>query len=241
MDEKINSFLSLLESEEAKESLGAGEKLKKIDKSNDKRLLGVILLSIVSMTVLGFFALGLTGSIIFFAIAVISSFWLFYSSKKNMLLKYLSFYRTRVPKVIAMAEGVEVKAENIPECDIISSINEGKPAYRMCHRYGDLYVGFLKFIKNGESVLQGIIYFTEGDDTSLFEERLKEQISDFVIKSEDGKVLLFMPGFDDYLGGRIEHKDDLTADSLLRQYKYYLLGDAFKKAVNGKDFQIPEL
>ena len=109
----------------------------------------------------------------------------------------------------------------------------------MCHKYNDLYVGYLKFMKGSESLLQGIVYFTDGNaDLSPFEEKLKEEVSDFIIKSENGKALLFMPGYDDYLGGRIEQKNDLTKDALLQQYKYYLLGDAFKKAAQGKEFEI---
>ncbi|MBQ7898047.1 MAG: hypothetical protein IJ323_06450 [Clostridia bacterium] len=234
MNEKINAFLSLIKSEEVKKKLGIGEKLKKLDKSNDKRLMGVILLSIVSMTLLGFFALGKAGALIFFAITVIASFWLYYSSKKNMLLKYLSFYRREIPSIIAMAEGCEVKAENVPENSLVTSLSDGKPVFRMCHKYGDLYVGFLKFMKGDVSKLQGFVCYTEGSgDTSDFEENYKEEYPDLTIKTDGTNSLLFIPGCDDYLGGRIEMKDDLSEDFLTRQYKYYLMADAYKKAVKG--------
>ncbi len=232
MNERINAFISFLETDEVKEKLKIAEKIKKLDKSNDKRLMGIILLSIVSMTLLGFFALGKAGSIIFFAVTIIASFWLYYSSKKNMLLKYLAFYRREIPNIIAMAEGCEVKAENIAQNDLITSLSDGKPTYRMCHKYGDLYIGFLKFMSGDVSKLQGLVCFTKGSgDTSDFEEKYMEEYPDLIIKTDGESSLLFIPGCDDYLGGRIEIKDDLSSDYLTKQYKYYLIGDAFKNSV----------
>lgn len=233
MNERINAFISFLETDEVKEKLKIAEKIKKLDKSNDKKLMGIILLSIVSMTLLGFFALGKAGSIIFFAVTIIASFWLYYSSKKNMLLKYLAFYRREIPNIIAMAEGCEVKAESIAQNDLITSLSDGKPTYRMCHKYGDLYIGFLKFMSGDVSKLQGLVCFTKGSgDTSDFEEKYTEEYPDLIIKADGESSLLFIPGCDDYLGGRIEMKDDLSSGYLTKQYKYYLIGDKFKNAVN---------
>lgn len=242
MNDRINCFLDLIEGDTVKEKLNIGKNLKKLDKSNDKRLMGIILLSIISMTVLGFFALGKTGSVIFFGITVIASFWLYYSSKKNMLLRYLTFYRREIPNIIALAEGCEVKAENIPNNDLVSSLSDGKPTYRMCHKYESLYIGFLKFMAGDTSKLQGLVCFTEGSgNTSEFEKELKQFLPECLIKTDGNISLLFIPGCDDYLGGRIEMKDDLSLDYLTRQYKYYLLGDAFKKAVNNEKYEIAEI
>ncbi len=237
MDEKIKAFEELCETSKVKEILEIGEKIKKLDKSMEKRTLGIILISVISMTVLGFISFGFTGSILFFAITVIASFWLFYSSKKNTLLKYLTFYRNKIPQIIGVAEGVSVKSEDMPRKDTLSTIHEGKPVFRMCHKYDDIYMGFLKFMSGDKSLLQGfavaVPWNNEGTD---FQEKLKEIYSDFVIKKDGDTAILFIPGFDDYLGGRLEMIDDLSLPYLTRQYRYYLLADAFGKAMIGEAF-----
>ncbi|MBR6633176.1 MAG: hypothetical protein IKL05_02600 [Clostridia bacterium] len=236
MKEKINAFYDLYNSDGGKEILALGEKIKKLDKSNESRLHIIILLSVVSMTALGFFALGVFGAVLFFGITVIASFGLYYSSKKNILLKYLTFYRRDVPRLIAMADGVEVKAESVPDNSLVSALSDrGKLAYRMCHRYGDLYIGFAKFMVGSEPVLQGVLYYTEGncEPDQAFCDMLKGEFSDCTIKCENGKALLFIPFVQDYLNGRVEMKDDLSFPALLRQYDYYLLGKGFKNSVNG--------
>ena len=234
--EKLNAFSEIFNSDEGKEILALGEKIKKLDKSNEKRTLLVILLSIVSMTFLGYYALGMVGAVIFLAITVIASFWLFYSSKKNVLLKYLTFYRSRVPKMIAMAEGVEVKAEEIPDSDLVSTLcDRGRLCYRMCHRYGDIYVGYAKFLSGGEPVLQGVLCYTEGncDISEPFKELLDGEFNEYTVKCDNGKAMLFLPWVEDYLNGRVEMKDDLSFPALVRQYDYYLLGKSFASEVNG--------
>ena len=50
MDEKIRAFEELYESPKVKEILEIGDKIKKLDKSREKRTLGIILLSVISMT-----------------------------------------------------------------------------------------------------------------------------------------------------------------------------------------------
>lgn len=237
MDEKIKAFAELLETPKVKEILEIGKKIKKLDKSMEKRTLGIILISVISMTVLGFISFGFTGSILFFAVTVIASFWLFYSSKKNMLLKYLTFYRNRIPEIIGMAEEVSVKSEDIPMKDILSTIHNGKPVFRMCHKYGDIYIGFLKFMSGDTSLLQGLAVSVPcNNESTEFEEKLKEVYSDFVIKKDGDVAILFIPGFDDYLGGRVDMTDDLSLPYLTRQYRYYLLADAFGKGINGEEF-----
>lgn len=237
MDEKITAFEELFNTEQVKKILDVGEKIKKLDKSNEKKLLGIILLSVIFMTVLGFISFGLTGSILFFAITVISSFWLFYSSKKNVLLKYLAFYRKKVPEIIAMAEGVDVRSEDVPYQDLIKSIHDGKPTFRMCHKYGEIYVGFLKFMSGDESILQGFAVCVNGKKSdNQFKEILLKTYPDAIIKENDGIALLFIPGFDDYLGGRVDMTDDLTLTYLVRQYRYFLLADAFSHAMRGESF-----
>lgn len=237
MDEKIKAFEELYETPKVKEILAIGQKIKKLDKSTEKRTLGIILISVISMTILGFTSFGVTGSILFFAITVISSFWLFYSSKKNILLKYLTFYRMKIPEIIAMAEGVSVKSEDIPKKHTLSTIHDGKPVFRMCHRYEDLYIGFLKFMSGDSSLLQGLaISVPCNNESTEFEEKLKEIYPEFVIKRDVENVILFIPGFDDYLGGRVDMTDDLSLPSLTRQYRYYLFADSFRKAMIGQTF-----
>lgn len=236
MDERINAFSDVCDSDEGKEILALGEKIKKLDKSNEKRILFVIVTSLVTMTILGYVAFKIIGAILFCAITVIASFWLFYTSKKNVLLKYLTFYRSRVPRLIAMTEGVEVKAEEIPDTDLVLTLSEkGNLAYRMCHRYDDMYVGFAKFMVGDEPCLQGLIYCVKGEYKTCesLEALLESEFGDFTIKSENGSSLLFIPGVEDYLGGRVEMKDDLTLSALAKQYDYYLLGKSFGEIVGG--------
>ncbi len=237
MDEKIKAFEELCETSKAKEILEIGEKIKKLDKSMEKRTLGIILISVISMTVLGFISFGFTGSLIFFAITVIASFWLFYSSKKNMLLKYLAFYRNKIPQIIGIAEDVSVKSEDMPKNNTLSTIHDGKPVFRMCHKYGDIYVGFLKFMSGDTSLLQGLAVSVPYNSYNAgFEEKLKELYPDAVIKKDEYTAILFIPGFDDYLGGRVDMKDDLSLPYLMRQYRYYLLADAFRRAMADEEF-----
>lgn len=236
MNEEIKAFSEVYSSDEGREILALGEKIKKLDKSNSKRLMWIILMSMVSMTVLGFAALDVIGSVLFFSITAIASFWLYYLSKKNVLLKYLTFYRSRVPVLIAKADGVEVAAEEIPDADLVATLSDrGKLSYRMCHRYGELYMGFVKFTAGTEPVLQGLVYCCDGEAEKLekFQELLENYFEDSVIKAENGRALLFLPWVNDYLDGRVETKDDLSFSALVRQYDYYLLGKSFKKAVNG--------
>ncbi len=238
MNEKLKAFFDVYESTEGKEILALGYKIKRLDKSNDRRMQFIIFLSITSMAFLGYFALGgVFGAILFLGIAAIASFGLYYSSKKNVLLKYLTFYRSRIPKMIAMADGVEVTAEEIPDRDFVATLSiKGQLSYRMCHRYGDIYVGFAKFMSGPEPILQGLIYYTNGNCSSPnLEELLREEFGDFVWKCENGKSMLFIPGVEDYLGGRVEMKDDLTFPALARQFDYYLLGKSFKSAANGME------
>ena len=235
--DKLKAFQDVLNSDEGKEILALGEKIKKLDKSNDKRMMLIILLSMVSMTLLGYFAFGIFGAVLFFAITAIASFWLYYSSKKNVLLKYLTFYRTRVPKMIASADGVDVAAEEIPDSELVSTLSDkGKLEYRMCHRYGDLYIGYAKFMSSGEPILQGIVYCCDGVSgiSEGFLKLLEENFDEHSVKVINGKALLYLPWVNDYLNGRVEMKDDLSFPSLVRQYDYYLLGKRFKAEVNGE-------
>lgn len=237
MNDNTNAFSLAYNSDEGKEILALGEKIKKLDKSNDRRLQILILISFVGMTILGYISMGIVGSVIFFLITAVSSFALYYSSKKNVLLKYLTFYRSRVPKLIAMADGTTVTAEEIPDSEFISTLSsEGKLAYRMCHRYGELYIGYAKFMVGENPILQGLLYFTEGNGTDLerFEEVLKEEFDNYTLKVEDDKAMLFIPGVEDYLNGRVEMKDDLSFPALMKQYDYYMLGKSFRDAVSDK-------
>lgn len=236
MNERINAFKNTLDSDGGREILALGEQIKKLDKSAERRTLFVILSSVITMTLLGFWALGLTGSIIFFSITVIASFWLFYSAKKNVLLKYLTFYRSRIPRLIAMTEGIEAKAEDIPDSEFVSTLSiDGKLSYRMCHSYGRLYIGFAKFMAGGEPILQGLLYYADGEysPSKELEAMLDAEFNDYVIKSENGRSMLFIPGVEDYLNGRVEMKDDLSFPALLRQYDYYLLGKSFESVISG--------
>lgn len=237
--DKIKAFQETLDSDEGKEALTLGEKIKKLDKANDKRMVLIILLSMVSMTFLGFYAFGIFGAVLFFAITAIASFWLYYSSKKNVLLKYLTFYRRRIPSLIAKTEEVEMTVDEIPDSELVASLSDkGRLEYRMCHRYGSLYVGYAKFMISGEPILQGVVYCCDGKNgvSEDFTRLLQDNFEEHSVKVENGRALLFLPWINDYLNGRVEMKDDLTFPALMRQYDYYLLGKAFESEVNGNSY-----
>lgn len=237
MNERYIKLKEAYDSEKGKEYLELGETIKKLDKSTGKRLTFVIVSSIITMTVLGYVALHALGAVLFLGITCIASFFLFYSSKKNVLLKYLTFYRSRIPRMLAMAEDIEVKDEKIPDSDFVSTLSDkGKLEYRMCHRYGDLYMGFAKFMVGSEPCLQGLLYFTKGDTdvSEEFEKLVSEEFEEYKILLNGENAMLFIPWVNDYLNGRVEMTDDLTFPSVARQYDYYLLGKAFAREVNGE-------
>lgn len=240
MNDPVNAFLDTLRGDEGKEILALGEKIKELSRKTDKKLGILRLFTILSLTVIGFIAFRIIGAVLFFFIAFISNFFLLLSSKKNIMLRYFTYYRSRVPRLIAMTAGIEVKSEEYPDEAFPLSLFEGAElSYRMSHRYGDLYMGYAKFSKNGTSVSEGLIYITEGESpNALFESALEKEFPTRVLKSENGRSLLYLEGISDYLSGSVDMKDDLSENALLRQLDYYLLGDAFKKAARGEEFNI---
>ncbi len=227
----VEKFTKALESERGKDTLELGKKIKKLDKDTDKRLKLTTALSLISMTVLGYYAFSAYGAIIFFGITAISSFALVLSSKKNILLKYLAFYRSKIPELIAQADNVSVKTEAIPCSEFISSIYpDGKLSYRMCHNYDGLYIAYAKFMQGNEPLLQGLLYYSTGNN--IEEQKIHgmftEHFDECVIKIDNEKVLAFIPGIEDYLNGRVGMKNDLTNESLSKQYEYYTIGKKFK-------------
>jgi hypothetical protein len=98
-----------------------------------------------------------------------------------------------------------------------------------------MYLGYAKFLKNGTIVREGLLYAVSGDTPPfLFEEKIKKVFPLTTVKAQDGKALLFIEGISDYLAGSVEKTDDLEEEALLRQFNYYLIGDAFKKASTAK-------
>lgn len=243
MNDKKTAFLEVLSSKEGEEILSLGKKIKELTKKNDKKVGFLRIFSAVTLTAIGFLAFRLIGAVIFFFVAFISGFFLLLSSKKNDMLRYFTYYRSRIPKLIALSMGVEVKNEEPTEKDFISTLSEGSTlSYRMSHRYGDMYIGYAKFLKNGEIVREGLLYEVSGESAPKdFEEKMKEIFPLTTVKAEKGRALLFIEGIGDYLAGSVEKTDDLEEDSLLRQLAYYLIGDAFKKAANGEEYNIEEI
>lgn len=224
-------------SQVGKEYIELGEKIKALDKSNDKKMLAIKLVSIISLGILGFFAFGNLGAIIFIMIAFISSFALQLSSKKNIMLRYFTFYRTRIPRLIAESQGVmlEVKEPDSQEKDFIASLYERYTlSFRTCHRYGELYIGFAKFMEKNEPAVQGVLYYTpENKISDEGKEELKSILnkeldngafSDYIFKVADRGSLLYLIGADEYLNGKVEMKNDLTFEAISRQLDFYMIG-----------------
>lgn len=240
MNERLEAFARAYMSDEGKEILKKGKEIKEIDKKNDKKLTLISLFTLVSLTVLGYIPFGVTGAIIFFAIAYISNFALKFSSKKNILLNYITYYRNFIPKLIAKAGQDEVIIKECPERDFVSSLYPDiKLTYRTSHKYNDFYIAYAKFLPTSE----GLLFVTDAsvnednEAITYFKERLSEEFSVYTLKIENGKALLYLEGISDYLSGRVEMKDDLNLNALIRQFDYYLLAENFKKAVNGEKYE----
>lgn len=241
--EKINALAETYTSDMAKEILDLGEKIKKLDRDNDKKILIIKILSLVSLGVVGYVAFGAVGGIIFALIALISSFFLQFSSKKNVMLKYFTFYRTRIPRIIAESQGdtVEMTEPDKESQNFISSLfPQYKLKFRMCHKYGELYLGFAKFMKGDEPQVQGALYYLDRGNPDIDISPIKELLdygvkngifTEYTFKSDSEHSLLFLVGADTYLNGRLDMKDDLSLDELTHQLKYYLLGKEFEKLV----------
>ncbi|MBE6701721.1 MAG: hypothetical protein E7582_07550 [Ruminococcaceae bacterium] len=260
MDDLIKAFSKAYNEDSSQELIRKGEKLKKQDRANDKRLKVISVSSVIAVTLVGFMAFGLMGSIIFFMIGVISSFFLTFSSKKNLLINYINFYRYLVPKIIGDSLNIKVEKKEVPDPFVISSLfSDCKLNWRICHKYDELYMGYAKFMKKGdEPVTHGVVFYApanipdicvqSGEETEVqspyirdFLEKISEEFSSYTLKAEKGNAVLYLPFRDDYLPGRIEMTDDLSLPSLVRQFDYYLLLKAFSKIVMGEKVLIKEI
>lgn len=242
LKERREAFEKAFLSEKAKEYISVGEKIKALDKKNDRQMLVIKLVSLISLLVIGYLAFGKFGAIIFAIIAIFSSFFLHLTSKKNLMLQYFTFYRTRVPELIAISEETSVeKAEPILEpaslpfddCDL---------SYRVSHKYDDIYISFAKLQKNGETFREGVLYTFKAkvEREAQLKEILdkiipSETVSEYVLKASDGITTLFLVGAEDYLDGRLEATDDLTLPSLTHQLEFYLFGKAVFEFLNNEN------
>lgn len=242
-ENRINALAETYNSDMAKEIFELGEKIRKLDRDTDKKMLLIKILSLASLGIVGYVAFGAVGGIIFALIALISSFFLQFSSKKNLMLKYFTFYRTRIPRIIAESQGdsVEMTEPDGSAQDFISSLfPQYKLKFRTCHKYGELYLGFAKFMKGDEPQVQGALYYLDRGRCDLDISPIKELLdygvkngvfSEYTFKSDDYHSLLFLVGANTYLNGRLDMKDDLSLGELTHQLKYYLLGKEFEKLV----------
>ncbi len=248
------NFKAVFESEEMKAFLKKGFQLKNTDKSTSKKLTVITFLSCVGMTVLGFFALGIVGAILFFIISYVSTFALTLSTKKKVLLAYLAHYRTKLPSLLANAEKIDKPDRSYP---IATLYPDALYHWTVCYKFDDVYSGLLRILKGSqeemcafctisqENAFSGVIhkgYFpfvsTENfeditfkgvlpDSAHPFAQILEKHFSSFVMVFSSNSSLLLIPDACDFMAGRVEDKDDLYPKTILRQYAYTNISKAF--------------
>ena len=248
------NFKSLFEKDETKDFLIKGLRLKNTDKSTSKKLSIITFVSCLGMTVLGLFALGIVGAILFFIISYVSTFALTLSTKKKVLVAYLTHYRTKLPSILAGAQKIDKPDSPYP---ISTLYPDALYHWTVCYRHDDALSGLLRVLKGSQeetctfcsvsneylfngSIHKGYFPFALNDNCEEicfkgvlpdkaheFAQILEKHFSSFVIVFSSQSSLLLIPDAYDFMAGRVEDKDDITPKSLLRQYALINLSKAF--------------
>ncbi len=256
MENIKEKFSSIFKSEEFASLHKTGVDIKKADKSLSKRLTIVSFVSCIAMTVLGYFALGIIGVIIFFLITYTSTFFYSFSLKKRALLAYLKVYREKIPPVLFET------AKKIDKPEISSTLNCLYPDtmhhWTTCYKIDEVNTGFARIIKKNNEFASGMAVivpgnFSEGqifkgwfpaftDDFSEemsssgdicaaaldFAKVIDEKFDAFAICTTSKYAVLYLPTAQDFMTSRVEDTDGMTPKSLARQYGYFTLATAFK-------------
>ena len=249
-------FNTLFKSSPFGELLKTGIELKKADKGTTKRMTTISAVSCVSMTVLGYFALGgLIGAIIFFVIAYAASFYLNFSMKKKVLLAYLKYYREDLPSSLCS----EVSKTDKPR--ISSTLNSLYPEtmhhWTVCYSLDRVDTGFVRIIEGGREIASGFAVVGAAEDfqgavfkgyfPALTEEYaeemtvsgnisekaldfaniLNEQFETFAMVFGEDFSVIFSPSVQDFMTDRVETADGLAPENLARQVAYFNIAKAF--------------
>ena len=256
MENLKEKFCSVFKSEAFSGVLKTGVEIKKADKALSKRLSLISLVSCLGMTVLGYFALGIIGVIIFFLVTYTSTFFFSFSMKKRALLAYLKHYREKMPP--ALFEGTK----KIDKPEIPSTLNCLYPDtmhhWTTCYKIDDINTGFARIIKRNNEFASGMAVIVPGSfsdghvfkgwfpaftddfseetvssgelpDTILeFAKVLDEKFDAFAICTTSEYAVLYLPTAQDFMTSRVEDSDGFSPLSLARQYGYFTLATAFK-------------
>lgn len=251
-----NQFTTLFKSSPFGELLKTGIDLKKADRGTTKRMTVISAVSCVSMTALGYFALGgIIGAIIFFIIAYSASFYLNYSMKKKVLLAYLKYYRESLPS--ALCEGIS----KTDKPRIASTLNSLYPEtlnhWTVCYSLDRIDAGFVRIIENSREIASGLAIVGAAEDfqgaafkgyfPTLTEEYaeeltfsgnlnekaiefakiLDEHFEAFAIVFGEDFSIIFSPSSQDFMTDRVETPDGLKPESLARQAAYFNIAKVF--------------
>lgn len=256
MENLKEKFSSLYRGEAFSPLLKTGVEIKQADKALSKRLSLISLVSVLGMTVLGFFALGIIGVIIFFLVTYTSTFFFTFSMKKRALLAYLKHYREKIPPVLF--EGFE----KIDKPEIPSTLNSLYPDtmhhWTTCYKKDELNTGFARIIKKNNEFASGMAAivpgsFSEGhifkgwfpaftddfveevvsegalpDGAQELASVLDKHFDAFAICTTEDYAVLYLPTAQDFMTSRVEDSDGMTPEALARQFAYFTLAEAFK-------------
>lgn len=256
MENLKTQFNLLFKSSPFGELLKTGIDLKKADRGTTKRMTAISAVSCVSMTILGYFALGgLIGALIFFIIAYAASFYLNYSMKKKVLLAYLKYYREALPTSLCD------KASKTDKPRIASTLNSLYPEtlnhWTLCYSVDRVDTGFVRIIEGSREIASGFAtvcaaeefqgaafkgwfptlteeYAEELTVTGNLDERalefskiLDEYFEAFAIVFGEDFSLIFAPSAQDFMTDRVDTPDGLKPESLARQLAYFNIAKAF--------------
>ncbi len=250
----INSFKETFHSEAFKDLVKKALEIKKADKGISGKLKIISIVSCLGMTVLGYFALGGIGAIIFLMISYVASFSLTLSMKKKTLIAYLKHYREKLMPYLA-------KAEKIDKPDSSDYLNLLYPEtlhhWTVCYSSSGTVMGFARIYKGASEIANGMAVCATGRGTegrifkgffpTLAEDYVEEKTStgflpegaeefakvlenhfnSYAMLFSDKCSLFFLPDASDFMAGRVEDKNDVSPKALARQFVYCEIAKAF--------------
>ncbi|MBR5459690.1 MAG: hypothetical protein IKV53_02380 [Clostridia bacterium] len=256
MENFNDKFNNLFESSQLRELLALLEEIKKADKKTGKRMTAISFIASVSMAILGYFAIGLFGAVIFFVMVYTAAFYMNYSLKKRNLLAYLKVYRERLPQVLCS------ESSKIDKPRYASTLNLLYPDtlhhWTVCYSVNGIDTGFVRIQSSANESASGMaavgsafdfegsvfkgyfpaltdeyideLYVPEGTDSRIaeFARLLDSRFQSFAIVCGDEYSVLFIPSAQDFMTSRIEYSDGLSRDSLARQVGYFDIARAFE-------------
>lgn len=267
------NFDQFYNSEECRKFIEKCKNIKKTARKNEKRVLMIVLLSVISSAVIGYAAFHIWGTVMFAIIVYLGATFLLFSVKKQSIISYINCYRVRLPELLGEFKGAQkVTVEEVdfsqthldmalPSADSFKNRmsnfyyfgqNTLKIAYSKAYNTSkEIFSGLVYTFYNKKSTLEYPIYIIKSTDNFSSLKFVKElydgikvytENSYFDLSALDGfiselsekyenffvcvsnNVSLYLPYENDYLSGRPDKNDDLTAEAFEKQLNYLELG-----------------